>query len=81
MALAVSDAVALGIAGLFAGPTHSGQLMDRLHRGGVVDAEQLIEAARFERGYASLEGHAAPHCLIGWAQSRTRLSVQPAAVR
>jgi hypothetical protein len=49
-------AVALGIAGVFSGPTDSGQVMDRLVRTGVADAETLIEAARFERGYAPPEG-------------------------
>lgn len=79
--LTVSDAVALGIAGLFAGPTHSGQVMDRLYRDGAADAEQLIDAARFEQGYATPEGHAALHCLIGWARSRTQRAAQLAGAR
>jgi hypothetical protein len=79
--LAVSDAVALGIAGIFAGPTASGQVLDRFYRSGAADAETLIEAARFEQGYASPEGHAALHCLIGWARSRTQRTAQYAGAR
>ena len=81
VSLAISDAVALGIAGVFAGPTESGQVMDRLFRTGVADAETLIEAARFEQGYASPEGHAALHCLIGWVRSRMQSTAQPAGAR
>jgi hypothetical protein len=81
LSLAVSDAVALGIAGMFASPTHSGQVLDRFHRTGATDTEQLIEAARFEQGYASPEGHAALHCLIGWARSRTQRTDQYAGAR
>jgi hypothetical protein len=70
VSLAVSDAVALGIAGAFVGPTPSGQVLDRFFRTGSADSDELIEAARFEQGYASPENHAALHCLIGWAHSR-----------
>jgi hypothetical protein len=68
--LAVSDQVALGIAGVFSGPTSSGQVFERFYRTGVVDGHALIEAARVEQGYASAEGHAALYCLIGWVRAR-----------
>lgn len=68
--LAVSDAVALGIAGLFRSATDSGQVLDEFYRGGAVDSARLLEAARAEQGYASAEGHAALYCLIGWVNSR-----------
>jgi hypothetical protein len=68
--LAISDAVARGIAGAFAGPTPSGRVMESLHRAGSADSDELIGAARFEQGYASAEGHAALYCLIGWVRSR-----------
>lgn len=74
VSMAVTDAVALGIAALFTSPTPSGQVMDRFVRTGTVDSDQLIEAARFEQGYATPEGHAALHCLIGWARSREHRS-------
>ncbi|UOY02457.1 hypothetical protein [Blastococcus sp. PRF04-17] len=77
--LAVSDAVALGIAGLFASPTPSGQVLRRFYTRGAVDHEELIEAARTEQGYASPEAHAALHCLIGWV--RSRLHTQSATAR
>ena len=68
--LTVSDAVALGVAGLFSSPTPSGQVLDRFYRTGRVDAQELIEAARTEQGFASPEGHAALYCLIGWVRGR-----------
>lgn len=68
--LAVPDAVALGIAVQFRSPTATGQVMDNFVRTGSVDSDELIHAARFEQGYASPEGHAALHCLIGWVRSR-----------
>lgn len=73
--LAVSDAVALGIAGLFRGPTATGQVMDYFFRTGTIDSDELIQAAQFEQGYASAEGHAALYCLIGWARSRAHLGL------
>lgn len=78
--LAVSDAVALGIAAQFRSPTATGEVMDYFFRTGVIDSEELIQAARFEQGYASAEGHAALYCLIGWARSRAaRQVVRPEA--
>ncbi|MGY2082404.1 hypothetical protein [Blastococcus sp. SYSU DS0539] len=68
--LAVSDAVALGIAGFFVSATRSGQVLGRFFRGGDVDSAALLEAVRFEQGYASAEQHAALHCLAGWAQAQ-----------
>jgi hypothetical protein len=70
VSIAVSDAVALGIAFLFASPTMSGQVLDRFACTGRADSDELIEAARFEQGFATAEGHAALHCLIGWVRSR-----------
>jgi hypothetical protein len=68
--LAVSDAVALSIAGVFISPTPSGRVFERFYRGGSIDSSDLLEAARTEQGYASPEGHAALHCLIGWVHLR-----------
>ena len=67
--LAVSDAVALGIAGMFVSRTESGQLLDRFSRGEAVGTFELLEAVRFEQGYASPEDHAALYCLAGWVQA------------
>jgi hypothetical protein len=68
--VAVSDAVALGIAGLFRSPTPSGQVLERFYRSGSIDSVELLEAARAEQDFASPERHAALHCLIGWVHSR-----------
>ena len=68
--LAVSDATALGIAGLFRSSTPSGRVMERFYRKGAVDSAELLEAARAEQQFASPEGHAALHCLIGWVHSQ-----------
>jgi hypothetical protein len=68
--LAVSDAAARGIAGIFRSPTPAGRVFDRFYRTGQVDSDALIEAARTEQGYASAEGHAALYCLIGWVRGR-----------
>jgi hypothetical protein len=72
VAMAISDAVALGIAGVLSSGTPSGQVLDRFYRRGAVDSDELIEAARVEQGYASPEGHAALYCLIGWVQARVQ---------
>ena len=69
--LVISDAVALGVAGTFAGPTESGRVMRHFHRRGCIDGHALVAAARFEQGYATPEGHAALFCLIAWVRSRT----------
>lgn len=68
--MAVSDATALGIAGLFRSPTDSGRVMERFYRKGAVDSSELLAAARAEQPYASPEGHAALYCLIGWVHSQ-----------
>lgn len=68
--VAVADAVALGIAAQFRSPTATGQVMDYFVRTGVIDSDELIQAAQFEQGYATPEGHAALYCLIGWARCR-----------
>jgi hypothetical protein len=70
VSLAVSDPVALGIAGLFRSATPSGQILERFFRHGVGDSQELIDAAQLEQGYASAEGHAALHCLIGWVRAQ-----------
>lgn len=74
--MTVADTVALGIAEWFRSPTLSGQVMDRFVRTGSADSDELIEAARFEQGYATPEGHAALHCLIGWVRSRVHKSAK-----
>ena len=68
--MVVSNTVALGIAGMFAGPTPSGQVLERFYRHGRVDSAELLEAARVEQGFASPEGHAALYCLIGWVRAQ-----------
>jgi len=68
--LAVSDAVALAIAGLFRSNSLSGQVLDRFFRTGSTDSSELIEAAEIEQIFASPEGHAALYCLIGWARAK-----------
>ena len=70
VSMAVSDPVALAIAGLFSSPTPSGEVLGRFYRHGTIDSGELVEAARTEQGYASPEGHAALYCLIGWARAR-----------
>jgi hypothetical protein len=70
VSIAVSDTVALGIAGIFRSETMSGRVLDRFYRNGSIDSAELLEAARTEQGYASAEGHAALYCLIGWVHSR-----------
>jgi hypothetical protein len=72
VAMAVSDAVALGIAGVFSSATPSGEVLGRFYRHGTVDSDELLEAARAEQGYASPEGHAALYCLIGWVHARVQ---------
>jgi hypothetical protein len=63
--VAVSDAVALGIAAIFSSPTESGQVLERFYRRGAIDS-----AVQFEQGYASPEGHAALYCLAGWVRAQ-----------
>ena len=68
--LTVSDSVAIGIASAFAGPSSTGQVLERLVRTGSADSTELIEAATFEQGYASAEGYAALYCLVLWARAQ-----------
>ena len=75
--LAVSDAVALGIAGIFRSPTPSGQVLERFYRSGSIDSTKLIEAVQVEQGYASAEGHAALYCLIGWVHAQRHTQAVP----
>ncbi len=74
VSLAVSDSVALGIAGIFASPTPSGEVLRAFYRHGKADSDELSEAARVEQGYASAEGHAALYCLIGWVRAQVHKS-------
>lgn len=53
-------------------PHLHGQVLERFYRTGTADSEELIEAACFEQGYASAEGHAALYCLIGWVRAKAR---------
>jgi hypothetical protein len=68
VSVTVSSAVALGIAGQFSSASLTGQVLDRFATGGSVDSDELVEAARFEQGFAPPEGHAALRCLILWVQ-------------
>jgi hypothetical protein len=70
VSVAVSDAVALGIAAIFSSPTPSGQVLERFYRRGSTDSVELLQAVAFEQGYASAEGHAALHCLAGWVRAQ-----------
>jgi hypothetical protein len=69
--LTVSDRVALGIARMYRSATLSGRVLDRFADGGTVDSDELLEAARFEQGFASPEGHAALRLLVLWVHHRT----------
>jgi hypothetical protein len=68
--MAVSDAVALGIASFFRSPTAAGQVLEKFARTGSVDSDALIEAAQSEQAYATAEGGAALYCLVVWARSK-----------
>jgi hypothetical protein len=68
--LTISNAVARGIAALFSSATPSGQVLEQFSRRGAMDSDQLVESARTEQDYASPEGHAALHCLIGWVHGQ-----------
>jgi hypothetical protein len=68
--LAVSDAVALAIAGLFRSESISGRTLDHFHRTGSADSDQLLHAVEIEQAFASPEGHAALHCLRGWVRAQ-----------
>jgi hypothetical protein len=70
VSLAVSDAVAVAIAGIFRNAAQSGQVLDRFYRTGSADSAELIEAAQMEQVFVSPEGHAALYCLIGWVRAR-----------
>jgi hypothetical protein len=70
VSLAVSDAVAIAIAGLFKNSSQSGQVLDRFYRTGLADHAELIEAVKVEQVFASPEGHAALYCLIGWVRAQ-----------
>jgi hypothetical protein len=70
LSLTISDSVALGIARLFRSTSLSGEVLDRFAAGGSVDSDELVEAARFEQGYASPEGYAALRCLVLWVHNK-----------
>jgi hypothetical protein len=76
VSLAVSDAVALAIAGVFRNAAQSGQVLDRFYRTGSADSTELIEAAQVEQVFASPEGHAALYCLIGWVRAQVHAGSQ-----
>ena len=76
VSLAVSDAVAVAIAGIFRNAARSGQVLDRFYRTGAADSAELIEAAQLEQVFASPEGHAALYCLIGWVRARVHASAE-----
>ena len=69
VSLAVSDAVAVAIAGIFKNAAPSGQVLDRFYRTGTAESTELMEAAKLEQIFASPEGHAALYCLIGWVRA------------
>jgi hypothetical protein len=68
--LAVSDATALAIAGLFRSESVPGKVLERFFRTGVCESEELIQAVEIEQAFASPEGHAALYCLLGWVRSQ-----------
>ncbi len=74
--LTVSDPVALGIARQYRSRSLSGEVLDRFAAGGTVGSDELVEAARFEQGYASPEGYAALRCLVLWVHNRTHRAEQ-----
>jgi hypothetical protein len=51
-------------------------VLDRFAAGASVDSDELVEAARFEQGYASAEGYAALRCLVLWVHNRTHRTEQ-----
>jgi len=77
VSLAVSDAIALAIAGIFRNAAQSGQVLDRFYRTGVAESGDLIEAARMEQVFASPEGHAVLPCLIGGVRAEVHAGAQP----
>lgn len=72
LSLVITDAVALGIAHQFHGPTPAGRVLERFRRGDAVESSELIEAAEQEKGFASPEGYAALHCLVTWVHGRVQ---------
>jgi hypothetical protein len=76
VSLAVSDAVALAIAGIFKNAAPSGQVLDRFYRTGTADSAELMEAAQLEQIFASPEGHAALYCLIGWVRAQVHAGAE-----
>ena len=75
VSLTVPDSVVLGIAAIFAGPSQTGQVLERFLRTGSADSRELIAAAEFEQGYASPEGYAALYCLILWVKAQVHRRV------
>ena len=76
VSLTVPDSVVLGIAAIFAGPSQTGQVLERLLRTGSADSRELITAAEFEKGYASPEGYAVLYCLILWVKVQVYYSMR-----
>lgn len=67
----MSDSVALGTARLFRSTTQPGEVLARFAAVRAVDSDELVEAVRFDQGYASPEGYAALRCLALWVHNRT----------
>jgi hypothetical protein len=76
--LTVTDAVALGIAGVLRSETPSGKVLGNFFRTGKADSAELLEAARTEQGYAGPEAHAALYCLVGWVRGRLHRQTEEA---
>ena len=77
--LAVSDAVALAIAGLFRSDSISGRALGRFYRTGSADSDALLEAIEIEQRFASPEGHAALYCLALWVRAQVQRRAQDAS--
>ena len=74
VSLAVSDAVAVAIAGIFRNAAQSGQVLDRFYRTGSADSAELIEAAQMEQAFVSPDAPAELYCLICWVRARVHAS-------
>jgi hypothetical protein len=68
--LAVSDAVALAIAGVFRSDSISGRVLEKFYRSGVAESDELLQAIEIEQTFASPEGHAALYCLATWVRAQ-----------
>ena len=80
VSLAVSDAVALAIAGLFRSDSISGRVLEKFYRSGTADSDELLHAIEIEQTFASPEGHAALYCLLLWVRAQVHRRSAGAAV-